>query len=371
MLTLPVFAGIILSFNTFLLTYLIHHVIPWGCGQNMKDSRYNTSLLVIILILITLAITGAVICSHQPDIRPAAVTISPIRLVFVGDVMLSRQVGEIIEHESPRFPFDRVKSTLMAGDITMGNLESPLSALNTTACEKKYCFRASPDAADGLVYAGFDIMTVANNHALDYGPEVMNDTLNYLSAAGVLYTGAHLHREDSIQSPVIINKQGTDIAYLGFNDIGNSTTTNGYPRPWVASENAVKLAVEQARNEADIVVVVFHFGNEYSFSHSKRQEHLAHAAADAGADIIVGHHPHVIQEVEVYNRSIIAYSLGNFVFDQSGRAGVKEGNIFTVEVDPATKKIRGYSLDTVTINSKFQPRVSTTADFVQTITPTS
>jgi poly-gamma-glutamate synthesis protein (capsule biosynthesis protein) len=259
----------------------------------------------------------------------------------------------------------------MAGDITMGNLESPLSALNTTACEKKYCFRASPDAADGLVYAGFDIMTVANNHALDYGPEVMNDTLNYLSAAGVLYTGAHLHREDRIQSPVIINKQGTDIAYLGFNDIGNSTTTNGYPRPWVASENAVKLAVEQARNEADIVVVVFHFGNEYSFSHSKRQEQLAHAAADAGADIIVGHHPHVIQEVEVYNRSIIAYSLGNFVFDQSGRAGVKEGNIFTVEVDPATKKIRGYSLDTVTINSKFQPRVSTTADFVQTITPTS
>jgi len=331
----------------------------------MKDFHNNNNLLVIILILMTLVVPGAVIViySHQLNTRTDNIPTSQIRLIFVGDVMLSRHVGEIIDIEGPQFPFDRVKSTLMAGDITMGNLESPLSARNTT-CEKKYCFHASPESVDGLVYSGFDIMTVANNHALDYGPDAMNDTLNYLTGAGIRYTGARLGSEDNIQNPVIIQKRGISIAYLGFNDIENSNATYGYPRPWVASENSVILAVEQAHTEADIVVVVFHFGNEYSSSHSKRQEQLAHAAADAGADIIVGHHPHVIQDIEVYNTSIIAYSLGNFIFDQSGRAGVKEGNIFTVDINPATKKILGYTIENVTISSKFQPRINTATDFL-------
>ena len=120
-------------------------------------------------------------------------------MVFVGDVMLSRSVGDIISIKGPAFPFEYVQDILKRGDITMGNLESPVSALNTTACEKndrRLCFRASPDSLQGLTYAGFDIMTVANNHALDYKPEVMNDTLTRLAAAGINYTGAQQSGEE-------------------------------------------------------------------------------------------------------------------------------------------------------------------------------
>ena len=329
----------------------------------MKDSCY----LVVTLTIIITVIFGALVFSISFDTGSAALNTSPIRLVFVGDVQLSRNVGEIIVEENPRFPFEWVKDTLRRGDITMGNLESPVSSLNTTCLcclVQRSCFRASPEVVDGLVFSGFDIMNVANNHILNYGPEVMNDTLKHLSSAGILYTGAN-QGEDSIQNPVIIDVQGIKVAYLGFTDIIlPDKITDEYPQPWIASENAVKQSVEQVRNKTDIVVVTFHFGEQYSFYHSERQEQLAHTAADAGADIIIGHHPHVIQEIEVYNRSIIAYSLGNFIFDQSGRSGVKEGAIFTVEVDPSSKKIRGYSLYYVNINDKYQPRITKIGPFV-------
>jgi hypothetical protein len=329
----------------------------------MKDSCY----LVVTLTIIITVIFGALVFSISSDTGSADLKTSSIRLVFVGDVQLSGHVGEIIVKENPRFPFVWVKNTLRRGDITMGNLESPVSSLNTTClcCLKQNtCFRASPDVVDGLVFSGFDVMNVANNHALDYGPEVMNDTLKHLSSAGILYTGAN-QGEDSIENPVIIDVRGIKVAYLGFTDIIlPDNITDEYPQPWIASENAVKQSVEQVRNKTDIVVVTFHFGKQYSFYHSERQEQLAHTAADAGADIIIGHHPHVVQEIEVYNRSIIAYSLGNFVDDMKEPVGVKEGTILTVDVDPSSKKIRGYSLDFVTINDKYQPRITKLGNFV-------
>jgi poly-gamma-glutamate synthesis protein (capsule biosynthesis protein) len=322
----------------------------------MKDSGY----FVITLTIIITVIFGALVFSISFDTGSAALNTSPIHLVFVGDVQLSWHVGEMIVQESPRFPFEWVKNTLGRGDITMGNLESPVSSLNTTClcCLKQNtCFRASPDVVDGLVFSGFDIMNVANNHALDYGPEVMNDTLKHLSSAGILYTGAN-QGKDSIQNPVIIDVRGTKVAYLGFTDIIlPDEITDEYPQPWIASENAVKQSVEQVRNKTDIIVVTFHFGKQYSFYHSERQEQLAHAAADAGADIIIGHHPHVVQDMEIYNGSIIAYSLGNFIDDMKKPVGVKEGTIIIVDVDPSSKKIQGYSIINVTINDKCQPMI--------------
>ncbi len=184
--------------------------------------------------------------------------------------------------------------------------------------------------------------------------------MTHLSTAGIQPFGAQQKKGDDIQDPVILHKSGVNIAFLGFNDIGvfNEETENPlstYPRPWNASEESVIKAVKRAGTLADIVVVNFHFGEEYNFTHSTRQEHLSHAAADAGAAIIVGHHPHVIQDLEVYNRSIIAYSLGNFIFDAKG-TGAREGAVLTVQIDPRTKQIAGYSFDRVYANHEFQPR---------------
>jgi poly-gamma-glutamate synthesis protein (capsule biosynthesis protein) len=197
-------------------------------------------------------------------------------------------------------------------------------------------------------------MSVANNHAVDYGPTVMNDTLLRLSKAGIQYCGAQQSIDGDIQNAVIFDDPRMKIAFLGFNDI-NKYPFSGYPRPWVASEETMIQSIKRARSQADIVVVNLHFGDEQNFTHSNRQEQLSHAAADAGADIIVGHHPHVIQDLEIYNSSIIAYSLGNFIFDMSGK-GVREGAILTVEIDPRTKQITGHSFDKVTSNYDYQPR---------------
>jgi hypothetical protein len=330
----------------------------------MKNSLF---FIIFVLIIIITIIFGVSIFSISSETETATVNNSPIRLVFVGDVQLSWHVGEVIANESPEFPFEWVKNELKSGDITMGNLESPVSLSNTTClcCLKQHtCFRGSPKVIDGLVYSGFDIMNVANNHALDYGPQVMNDTMNHLSAAGIFYTGAN-QGMDLIQNPTIINIQGTKIAYFGFTDvIEPDNITDECPQPWIASENAVEQAVKRIRNKTDIVVVTLHFGKQYSFNHSERQEQLAHAAADAGADIIIGHHPHVVQDIEVYNGSIIAYSLGNFVDDMKNPVGVREGAILIVKVDPVTKRLLGYSLDTVFINDRYQPRFSKIGTFI-------
>jgi poly-gamma-glutamate synthesis protein (capsule biosynthesis protein) len=329
----------------------------------MKISVFN-GVILIFIIIITFLVVWNVDNIHPSYEKPSDINSSPLRLVFVGDVMLSRHVGDIITRKGPEFPFEHVHDILIRGDITMGNLESPISSLNSTVCEKRstslwnLCFKASPDSVRGLTYAGFDIMTMANNHALDYKPEIMNDTLIRLTAAGIKYTGVQQSGEEYLPNATIVQDPRMKVAFLGFNDIGTYNNSS-YPRPWNATEEIVIQAVKKARVEGDIVVVNFHFGEQWNFTPSQRQETLAHLAADSGATIIIGHHSHVIQKIEIYNRSIIAYSLGNFIFDM-GSAGDREGAILTVEIDPDTEQIAGYSFDKVTSNNEFQPRPGVT-----------
>ena len=326
--------------------------------MDMKIRPVHVFFLIIIIVIIVF-LTSWLVGYYQPLYeKPQDINITPLRLVFVGDVMLSRNVGDIISRKGPEFPFEHVHDILKKGDITMGNLESPISSLNTNVCEKsdkRLCFKGSPDSLSGLTYAGFDILTLANNHALDYKTEVMNDTQSRLSAAGIKYTGVQQSEEDYFQKAMILQDPRMNVAFLGFNDIGTFTNSSSFPRPWNASEETVSQSVKEAHKQADIVVVNFHFGEEYNFTHSPRQEKLAHLAADAGADIIIGHHLHVLQDLEFYNRSIIDYSLGNFVFDQKGKSS-REGAILTVEIDPKTKQIQKYSLEKVFITNEFQPR---------------
>lgn len=327
--------------------------------SDMKFSTVNTIILITTVIIVFFLSLWLVGYLWPPAEQNADINNTPLHLVFVGDVMLSRNIGNIISNKGPEYPFEHVHEILRKGDITMGNLESPISDLDKTVCRKNatVCFKASPETIRGLTYAGFDIMTVANNHALDQGPFVLNDTLSHLSRAGIQYCGVQQGVDDTIQNAVVVHDPRMKVAFLGFEDINNGSrySASDYPRPWKASEDAVIQAVTRVRSQADVVVVTFHFGDEYNFTHNKRQEQLSHAAADAGADIIIGHHPHVIQDIEVYNSSIIAYSLGNFIFDMGGK-GVRDGAILTIEIDPTTKQARVHSLEKVTQNAQFQPR---------------
>jgi poly-gamma-glutamate synthesis protein (capsule biosynthesis protein) len=244
-------------------------------------------------------------------------------LYFVGDVMLSRGVAKKMEKfDDWAWPFRKVGEFLSKADLTFGNLEGPLSDKGEDV-GNKYSFRVDPRALEGLELAGFDVMSIANNHILDWGVLAREDTIERLEGVGIKPVGEGVVLVDDVS-------------------IGFSAFT--YPLP-----KSVLLPV------ADLNIVSMHLGVEYERFSGSEQEEFAKMVIDQGADLVVGHHPHVRQEIGKYKGKYIIYSLGNFVFDQSwseetmkgwlGKVVVKDGEI--VSVDPIE----------VQINQDFQPFV--------------
>ncbi|MCB2210447.1 CapA family protein [bacterium] len=264
--------------------------------------------------------------SHTPTSQPSpTVTTGPepdgiITLMAVGDIMLGRTIGEMIVTEGIEAPFLFTAETLITADITLGNLECPIANSGTPE-EKTYAFRAPLAAADSLAYAGFDVVSLANNHTLDYGPDALAQTLDTLEAQGVQPLGAGMNAEEAYQ-PIFIEADGLRIAILAFADV--STIDYDY-QAWEAGPNKpgiawahhdrIEAGVRAAKAEADLVLVMFHNGYEIVQKVSALQQEVAHLAIDAGADLVIGSHPHVLQRIEAYKDGMIFYSMGNFVFD--------------------------------------------------------
>lgn len=256
-----------------------------------------------------------------PTATPTPAPRWPVTLAAVGDIMLARSVADWITEESPDGPFEHVRDLLLTADLTAGNLETAISDRGRPE-PKSYTFRAPPLAARGLALAGFDVVALANNHTLDYGTEALFDTVEVLDEAAVANVGAGSNDAEAY-AHVVVEREGVRVAFLSYAEVPNEagysmtrwTATAGTPGiAWVDDER-VAAGVARARAEADLVAVFFHFGNEGWSSPSARQRQVARAAIDAGANLVLGTHPHVLQEVEEYGGGLIAYSLGNFVFD--------------------------------------------------------
>lgn len=254
-----------------------------------------------------------------PSPPPATVTV-----LGGGDVMLGRTIGEnIVASGDPTWPYQFILDTLQAADIAFVNLESPLSDGGEPA-DKDFVFLGPPLAAEGLADAGIDVVTMANNHVLDYGLTALRDTWMHLQAAGIPQTGSG-ENETEARAPVILTANGLRIAFLSYvntppdsvsgfvvEDTKATATTPGVA--WLSPE-AVSEDVSAAKREADVVIVAFQAGVEYAEAPIALQVDSAHAAIDAGASVVFGHHPHVLQGIETYRGGIIIYSLGNLVFD--------------------------------------------------------
>ena len=275
--------------------------------------------------------------------------------------MLDRTPGWSILAEGPEVVFESALAELLrSADVTLGNLESPISDIGAPV-DKSYTFRAPPGSAKALALAGFDLVSLANNHALDYGPEAMLDTVSLLAREGVRSTGAGEDAEAAL-APWVIERNGLRVAVVGLvdapaeSDFRRSNWEALPDRPGVAWADAetVAAAISRADAEADIVVVLLHFGNEFQRTPSESQRELARAAIDAGATLVVGSHPHVLQEVEEYGGGLIAYSLGNFVFDGFPAAS-NETAILRVTL--STDGITGWELVPVTIDWRGLPRL--------------
>ncbi|HEY8492145.1 MAG TPA: CapA family protein [Dehalococcoidia bacterium] len=265
----------------------------------------------------TAADLAAALREHRPA-EPARVT-----LAAVGDVMLGRTIGQAMERHGTAYPYAHVAPVLQRADVAFGNLEVALTDGGSPA-NKDYVFRAPPSYAASLAAAGFDVLALANNHALDYGVAGITDGAAALRAQGILPVGAGMSEAEA-RRPVVAEVHGLRIAFLACvavpddsgSGYGRAQMAAGPSRPGVAwcEPEQVAQDVWAARAAADVVVLSMHAGFEYTESPNQIQRSVARAAIDAGAALVLGGHPHVLQGVEYYGRGVIIYSLGNFIFD--------------------------------------------------------
>jgi poly-gamma-glutamate synthesis protein (capsule biosynthesis protein) len=285
--------------------------------------------------------------------RPAGtLVVRRVRLDAVGDITFGEEVGPAIASHGGAYPWTFVAPTLRAADITTGNLETSVSTRGAAAV-KEYTFRGEPDDLPALRdLAGFDVLTLANNHAVDYGRDALLDTLRFAHADGLQTIGAGAN-EAQARRPALVEAGGLKIAFLGYSDVNplnfNATATSaGTAR---ADLDAIAEDVHAALRRADVAVCFFHWGVELHPDPDSRQQVFASACLNAGAALVLGAHPHVLGPVTRPGpRSLVAWTLGNFVFPSSGATA--RTAILHVELDRSG--VRGYRLQPVTIEG-FRP----------------
>lgn len=264
----------------------------------------------------------------------------PITLVFAGDVMFDRGVKRNVERYLAGDFSGLFANTpyLQTADITFLNLEGPV-ATGGRNVGSIYSFRMDPIVLSALKNAGIDIVSFANNHVGDYSKVAFDETLENLDHAGIAYTGAGKDYTEA-STPKIIEVRGQKIGFLGFTDVGPTwlVAKENSSGTILATDKNIDSIIQLAKEQVDLLVVSFHFGDEYSLVNA-RQERIAKNAIDNGADIIVGHHPHVMQRVDEYKGKPIFYSLGNFIFDQYFSEHTMRGMVGTVSYNPETKEL--------------------------------
>jgi poly-gamma-glutamate synthesis protein (capsule biosynthesis protein) len=293
----------------------------------------------------------------------------PVTTVTVaGDVMLGRRVGDrLAVTGDPALALRPMADRLAGADLTIGNLESTLSRAGAPR-QGGDSFGAAPSVRAGLRLAGFDVLSLANNHTGDYGPEALVRTVRRVRAAGIEPLGAGPDR-DAAARPVVVERNGTSFGLLAFDAIGESPRA-GAGRPGVlrvrmeprtgpldrGDLDQVTGLVRDLAARVDVVIVVPHWGTQYTHRTVRDQRRVARELVDAGADVVAGGHPHWVQGVEVVRGGFVAYSLGNFVFDMDFSRTTQEGALLELAFWGA--ELKGARLVPYVIGRDFAPRVA-------------
>ena len=233
-------------------------------------------------------------------------------LLATGDVIPARAVNiQANKFNNFKWPYEKTYDVLRSADITFINLETPLIK-DCPLINNGFKFCGSDKNIEGLTFAGVDVASLANNHAGNYGFDAINFTASLLNDNEILVTG--------LNGAVYKEVKGIKFAFLGYNDIGYKEEGISW-----ADEGKIRLDIFEARKTASIVVVSYHWGAEFRSQPDERQRHFGHFTIDAGADLIIGNHPHWIQPIEIYKGKLITYAHGNFVFDQEWSLKTKQG----------------------------------------------
>lgn len=282
-------------------------------------------------------------------------------MLFAGDVMPSRFVAVRMREKGYDYPFSSVKEMLSAADLAFVNLESPVTP-GRTIQNGEMTFRGDPEFLPAMREAGVDVVSLANNHSPNMGADGLADTMRRLDERDIAHVGSG--NAARAYAPVSYDLYGMRVAFIAQND------TDVVPPEYCAEAQSVGTACKDlarasssialARKFADIVVFTMHAGDEYTHEPNARQKALARAAIDAGADLVIGHHPHVVQRAEIYKGKRIYYSLGNFIFDQNWSRDTRMGLVVMAKIDRNTKKIVDFEHKVIRIDDYSRPTPATT-----------
>ncbi len=327
-----------------LCTYMIADAMAgaWGAAFTRFNPRRAVRWLpAIILAVGAAAMLPGFLGDNSPVTTPPPppAASKPVRdglvsLALTGDVMMSRNVAKSLldNRRGYDFPFANTTEILRAADLAFCNVECPISGRGKVI-EKRYTFNAAPESAWGIAAAGIDIGSMANNHVLDYGEVAMRDTAANLVKNKVQPLG--LTKRGIPQDPFVTEIDGVRIGFLAYVDpespYGNAKEFAVFPEGPALGDNAsVAADIQRLKATVDIVAVSVHWGVEYELTPNARQRAFGNFIIDQGAHLVIGHHPHVLQDAEWYGDGLIIYSLGNFVFDQKSRPPTRESRIFRV-----------------------------------------
>jgi poly-gamma-glutamate capsule biosynthesis protein CapA/YwtB (metallophosphatase superfamily) len=281
-----------------------------------------------------------------------------VSLDAVGDVTFGESVGPAIAAHGGAYPWAFVGPTLRGADLTVGNLETAVSTRGVAAV-KEFTFRGPPAAVVPMRdVAGFDVLTLANNHTVDYGRDALLDTLKAVQAAGIQTIGAGA-TDRRARRPAIVEAGGLRVAFLGYSDVNpygfNATASS--PGTARADVDAIASDVRAALRRADVAVCFFHWGTELHPAPDARQQQFAATCLNAGAKLVLGAHPHVLGGVTTpAPHALVAWTLGNFVFP----SGSLTGRTAILHVALGADGVRGYRLVPVRIDG-FRPRLARAA----------
>lgn len=281
-------------------------------------------------------------------------------LAAAGDMMFSRKVAATSRRQGDfRYPFLKVAPILRRADLAMANLEGPISDQG----RQLNMFRGDPRFFEGLLYAGIDLVSLANNHIMDYGTGAFLDTMERLTAQGLLYVGAGPDLTKAREG-CLLTIGGVKVGFLAYTELGPGFTYTREPQHWAATGELpgvvparvdyIREDIARLKQKADLIIVSFHWGKEYEHYPTLKQQRLGKTAVAAGADLVLGHHPHVLQGLVLGADGIIAYSLGNFIFDQIPEA-TRQGLILEAACD--RQGIRQLRLTPLLIKDE-QPQVA-------------
>lgn len=245
------------------------------------------------------------------------------KILFVGDIMLARNVEKLMDAYGPNYPFTKLPQ-LSSDTYLVGNFEASIPVIHVPTPNLKFSFSVASKYIENLSAYGFSHLGLANNHSYDFGSANFENTVQELSKSSITPFGRPNDFSSTTTIP-LIHVGSSTVALIGVYGVNVSVDIE-----------AVKNAIREASRLSDHQVIYIHWGDEYERIHNQAQEKLAHSFIDAGADVIIGHHPHVVQDIERYKNSLIFYSLGNFIFDQYFSEDVQEGLAVEMDLSSAT-----------------------------------